>query len=450
MGSAIGDYIHLNVQNYLNFGTVKKSSHKKELSLAEVYRQQKQINYQRINSIPTVKNSVLTELSKRVSKNFPEGKDRAKESLNKAIAEQKLSEQFKDFILNNVSGKITRSAHITKNTISKMSTDNEMVKIKEAQRIRNNLYQNIKTLNNRFEKGLPAGTTPETIAKNFTEYFKALGMSMPDGGYVIKPTDIYNMDTLTALRSLLQEISFAQASKATLHGQMGEQTVAMCGDVITKKALESVNGIVVGSHPSSFQLNESIIPKTVGQTFLKDTGLNLYRVYSTQDKVDVQIIVNKQPLNVSVKAYSAKGNTIRAHLQDISLLTSLATTVSNFANHWLNIHSLNLKSSLLDSVLKEHVKYEALVSGNLLKQGASLADTFVSIDVNTGRVYSASTKDILNEKSSSYFILNPLIENIKINGNTFAATWEQRISNILQSVHAIKIKTSLNIGLKSI
>lgn len=445
--SAIGDYIHLHTENYITYGVSKRGEVKKP-SLAQVYRNQKQVNNQRINNLPEIKKTVLTELESRVQKNFPEGKDAAQENLNKATSEQKLSEHFKDYLLSNVNGNITRQAKIFKNTIASMSTNNEMVKIEEARRLRNNLYRNIETLNKNFELGKTAGTTPETIAKNFTEFFKALGMALPDGGYVVNPSDIKNIDTLTAMKIILQDISFAQADKATLHGQWGEQTVKMCGDIAVRKGLQEINGVIKGSNVTSFKIDESIIPKAVGQVFQQDTGINLYKAHSSQDKVDVQIVVNKQPLNVSVKAYTAKGNRIRAHLQDVSLLTSLTSTISDFANHWLNLHTLNLQSKILDDVLKEHIKYEALVSGNLLKKGALLADTFVAIDVTSGRVYSASTKDILKNKSNSNFMLKPSISNIHINGNEKASTWEQRISNILQSVHATKINVSLNVSLK--
>lgn len=447
--SIIGDYIHLNVENYLAYG-VSKRGEKVKPSLADVYRAQKQKNYERINSIPSVKSSVLNTLSERVQKNFPEGRDAAKETLNKAISEQKLSDAFKDFILNNVDGDLTRRSKIFKSTISNMTTKNEMVCIEEAKRLRNNLYKNIDTLNRRFNEGRPAGTTPETIAKNFTEYFNMLGMALPDGGYVVNPQDIKNTDTLTAMKLILQDISFSQADKATLHGQMGEQTVRMCGDVAVRKGLESINGVIVGSGVSSFKIDESIIPKSVGQVFQQDTGINLYRAYSSQDKVDVEIVVNKQPLNVSVKAYTPQGNKLRAHLQDVSLLTSLVTTQSEFANHWLNIHTLKLSSALLDSALKEHMRYEALVSGNMLKKGASLADTFVAIDVANGRVYSASTKDILNNKTSSQFLLKPNISNLYIGGNQKASSWSQRIANILKNVHQTKISAILNVSLKPV
>lgn len=444
--SALGDYIHLKTENYITYGVSHRGAERKDF-LAESYQKQKQKNLQQINSLPNVKQSVLTELSNRVQKNFPEGKDKAQEKLKQIISEKKLSEHFKDYILSNITGDLTRKSKIFKNTVATMNTNNDLVNIEEARRLRNNLYKNIDTLNKNFALGKPAGTTPDTIAKNLTDYFKALGMSLPNGGYVVKSEEIKNADILTAMKLILQDISFAQADKATLHGQWGEQTVALCGDVATRKALQEVNGIIVGSHPTSFQLNESIISKSVGKVFYDDTGVNLYRAYSTQDKVDVQIVVNKQPLNVSVKAYTARGNKIRAHLQDVALLTSLATTVGDFANHWLNIHTLNLNSNLLDQALEEHIKYEALVSGNLLKSGSLMADTFVAIDVASGRVYAASTKEILKNKSTSNFILSPKLNTLQIGGNKFVGTWQQRISNILHSVHQTKIKVVLNASL---
>lgn len=447
--SAIGNYIHLNASNYLKYGVMHKSNSKKGLTIDQVYRTQKALNQSRINNLPTINQSVLTTLEERIQKNFPEGKDKAKESLDKALAENKLSERIKEYLLTEVDGNITRRSKVYKSNIEQMSTNNALVKIEEARRLRMNLYQNIETLNKRFENGKTAGTTPTTIANNLRDFFNALGMVMPNNEWIVDPKNIQNTDMLTALKEIIHSISFAEANKATIHGQIGEQTVSMCGDVAVHKGLEAINGIIVGSHPTQFKLNENIIPKKVGETFRKDTGLNLYQIHSSQDKVDVQIIVNKQPLNTSVKAYTARGNSIRAHLQDVSLLTSLATTVDSFANHWLNLHTLQLKNSEMDAALIEHIKYEALVSGNLLKQGALLADTFVAIDVTTGKVFSASTRDILQNKTASNFYLKPDIYSLHISGNQWQNTWEQRISNILQSVHKTKINVALNVSLKT-
>ena len=447
--SALGDYIHLKVDNYNKYGVMKKGGQKAKLTLEQVYKAQKAINQNRINSLPDVNQSILNTLNERISKNFPEGKDKGRESLDKALAENKLSERIKNFLLTEINGNLIKQSNIDNSNIEQMTTNNALVKIEEARRLRNNLYQNIETLNRRFKEGKTAGTTPTTIVNNLNDFFNALGMALPNNEWIVHPNDIKNIDTLTALKEILHSISFAEANNATLHGQMGEQTVRMCGDVAVSKGLEAINGVIVGSHPTKFQLNEKIIPKKVGETFKKDTGLNLYQVRSSQDKVDVQIVVNKQPLNTSVKAYTARGNSIRAHLQDVSLLTSLATTVTDFANHWLNIHTLHLNNHELDSALIEHIKYEALVSGNLLKKGALLADTFIAIDVTSGRVYSASTKDILNGNGSSTFYLTPDIYSLHISGNQWQDTWEKRISNILQSVHSKKISVALNVSLQS-
>ena len=450
--SALGDYIHLNTENYLIYGVSQKGKEKR-LSLAEVYKNQYKKNLERVNNLPDISKKTLKTLEERVHQHFPEGKDSAKENLVKTLGTQKLSEHFKEYLLNNINGNLTRRAHIFKNTISTMDTNNSLVDIEKAKKLRANLYENIRSLNDKFKNGEPISlnTTPTTIAKNFTAFFNALGMSLKDGGYIVNPNEIKNMDVLSAMKALLMDMSLSEANRATINGQIGEQTVKMCGDTIVRKALTTVNGVIKGADVSKFQMNESIIPKDVQAVFKKDTGINLYQVRSSQDKVDVQIVVNKNPLNVSVKAYSSKGNSLRTHLQDVSLLTSLATTEKDFANHWLNLHCAQgyvKGTQTLDLPLKEHIKYEALVSGNLLKNNSLKADTFVAIDVTKGRVFSASTKEILKNNKIGKFYLKPSLSSLRIEGNTFASSFAQRISNILQNVHAVKISVALNVSLK--
>ena len=73
-------------------------------------------------------------------------------------------------------------------------------------------------------------------------------------------------------------------------------------------------------------------------------------------------------LGASIKTYTSKGNTIRAHLQDINLLYNLLATASQFGNHWINLHSLGrINSNILgvkrkdvDLELKKQIIYEAL------------------------------------------------------------------------------------------
>ena len=446
--SAIGDYIHLHASNYLKYGTSKKGESKRT-TISQVYSAQKIKNQERINKLPDIDKSILAELETRVRKNLPEGRDGAEDRANLALAERKLADAFKSKLLAGINGNVEK-AGLSATNIQNIPFNNLMVNVDRARNLRDRINDNIRYINQTYSeaKGINPNTV-QTLAKNFTEYFRALGACLPEGAYVIPSSRIQSMDMVTAMQAVVREMSFVDAHKATINGAWGEQTVALCGDLAVEKAYESVNGIIVGSQVSSFQLNESQIPRAVGKQFQIDTGINLYRAHASQDKVDVQIVVNKRPLNVSVKAYTPKGNVINAHLQDIALLTSLASTVDDFANHWLNLHcaTANVPSSgKLDSALEEHMKYEALVSGNLLKQGINNADTFVAIDTIGGRVYSASTKDIL--KNPLNFYMRPSINSLRIGGNRKATSWEQRISNILQHVHATKISVILKARLQ--
>ena len=440
--SAIGDYIHLHTANYLKYG-ISKRGFGEGPSVVQVYTEQKNINQNRINKLPEIDKSTIDILNARVKQNLPEGRDGAEERVSEELSKRKFSDEFKNKLLTDINGNVDKAG--LSGMVGQLPFNNALVNIEAAKAAKRRIDENI----NRLNSGKSAETTPQTLVNNFNDYFKALGSCLPET-YLDNIAKIQNRDIFTALQSVIREMSFVEAHKATINGQWGEKTVAMCGDVSVSQALQAVNGVIKGSDVSSFQLNESIIPKIVGQKFEQDTGINLFRAHASQDKVDVQIVVNKQPLNVSVKAYSARGNTIRAHLQDVALLTSLATTTTGFANHWLNLHCASVAlpgTASLDKVLEEHIKYEALVSGNLLKKGASKADTFVAIDTLKGRVYSASTKDILTGKASSNFYLRPNIGTLHIGGNDFANTWEARISKILQSVHATKISVILNVRL---
>ena len=144
------------------------------------------------------------------------------------------------------------------------------------------------------------------------------------------------------------------------------------------------------------------------------------------------------------------------HLQDVGLLYQLAVTAGDFGNHWLNLHCQQVMThhfeNLLNDELEEQIKYEALVSGNLLKQGTLKANTFVAMDATKGKVIALSAKDILKGRMGNtgvIFNLNPKIENIVFD-NKWADTWESRIANVIAQVHQTKIKVSLRVNVNKI
>ena len=100
--SVIGDYIHLNIDNYYKYG-ISKAGMPKKPSLTETYRTLRNINLQRIKTLSQNEDSVLQELKTRVEKNFGPEKANAEQAIA-AHGEAKIAQDLQAFIVNNVGG----------------------------------------------------------------------------------------------------------------------------------------------------------------------------------------------------------------------------------------------------------------------------------------------------------------------------------------------------------
>ena len=450
--SAIGDYVHLKESNYIKYGVAVGGHSKKRPSLTQVYLEQNRKNKQRIEQLPKINPAVLQELEKRVQHNFPEGNAKAKLSTQQAA----LDRNIVDRSINSFKQKFEQTSTFRKDLATKISSANKNYNtnfdLKAIRNAKRRCLDNIETINNNFKNNKPIQSrTIETLLKNFQAFFDLLGVQLTaDDREWLMNKDFTKQPMYLALADAINAVAYSEINSATLYGQIGEQTVAMCGDVSLDVAQQSIAKAIRGSEVSQFKLDEKHISQKIQTLIKEETSLNLYNIRSSQNKVDVSIRVKDQPLDISVKAYSSKGSSIRVHLQDINLLYSLAATVPHFANHWLNIHAASsFKYPLLDSALAEAMRYEALVSGNLLKQGASLANTFVAIDTTHGRVYTASTREILLNNNGKNILLRPDIRTIRLE-NSEKVTTEQRIANIIRQVHKTQISATMKIALSPI
>lgn len=457
--SVLGDYIHLWYSSYEKYG-VNKYKQSGKPSLESVLAKQRQLNQDRIDSLPEINSSVLEELKIRVKKNIPTGKDLVLVNENLAENTEKLIDTFKVFLEENVTA--AESLRI-KNKINDLDFNKSRVKVEEAEHARKLLYSTLDTAEKNFHEGRPIqNSTITAIIKNFNDFFKAMGAAQKEGGVSLLTSEqIKNIDTVSAIRLLVQDISFAEANKSAIKGIVGETTVAMCDDVgynlASETAYKEIKKDIKGSDVSFFQVIESQVSSAVAKEYSKITKDNIYKVKSSQNKVDVSITVNKAPLNISVKNYSSSSNgKITVSLQDANFFTSLVTTVDDFANHWLNLHVANRKPFSInrdvEEALGDHIKYEALVSGNLLKQNVSLTDTFLAMDSNKGLVYAVSTKDILRgtaKGSSIYFSNKSDFENWRIK-NDKESTWARRIAKILVQLRQSLIHVMMNVQLEEV
>lgn len=483
MRGQLGEYVHLHTENYRMYGIQRKGSEEGDYpGLRDAYIKQKTLIQKKIYKLPEIDDNSLQELKKRVKTNIGEEKNAQISSLFtmkqdslKEVLEKKIAEG-----LQNISFK-THRKELSKIIKGKSSLKNDFlneskINIEKAQAAYKRLIENsISTINTNFKEKKPI--QPQTINafnQNFNEVLKHIGVAEQQLKDIIKLTKhkkLQNHNFFNSLTILLQSLSLGQVYGATLQGKVGEATIALCDDCVKDQVdkemselFSQVKSKIKGQDSSFFQRKEK-------QIQLKDKDGHLYQLYKTSDKVDVIINVEEKPLQVSVKNYTSQGKTFSPHLQDINLLDSLSTMKGIFANHWINIHSIKESLSLpeglskfdIDGVLEKHMMYEALVSGNLLKQryanetgGAQprLANTFVAIDSKKGKVFVQSTKKILleqieNNEKNTYFHFYPKIDSLYFN-NTKASDPKTRILNILSQIRLQKIGVSLSVPLEQI
>ena len=240
------------------------------------------------------------------------------------------------------------------------------------------------------------------------------------------------------IENALQSASFNEIKGSTLRGEFGETLVAYVGATIQGKAIKELDECIVGSQTSQFQITEKQIPKKLGsvinEQYSKKQPYNIYNIKSSQDKVDVIIYEsdNSKALRASVKTYKSRGKSIKPDLQEVSLFYNLLATNINFSKHWLTLHyAMNtpikkddLAKKDYDDELTKQILYEALVSGNLLKQASSnnlskTANYIIILDSRTGKVIIKSTYNLLKEAFNnsnngwSPFTIKPNIYSIK-------------------------------------
>lgn len=449
--SALGEYIHLKKENYEKYGTARKGE--KPQFLVDSYNAQRAKNDQLIKSIKDISPKTIEELKKRISNESTqkEAMETAKGLANYNQSINDITKQLEEKLLSEVPSKFSFDNYGIRIVKSNLKKDKNLVNIEEAKKARRRLYDNIDTINRNTKEGKPVRqSTIDTLLKNTSDFFNYLGI-INNNLEFLKYRDLQNTNTLAALKNIVQLTSLSDMNKAALHGAYGETLVHMADDVIRYKSGKELENTIkealkTGETRTEFQIDEKMIAPIVQKTFQEDTGINLYQIRATQDKVDASISINDQDIEASIKAYTPKGNIVTAHLQDVSLITNLLATENQFANHWINLHAHSISNANMDNELQRHIEYEALAAGNLLKKGSSVADTFVVIDAVNGKVYSQSVKEILTKENNN-FILKPVLNSIRINNN-YAQTLEQRISNILLSLHQQKISVSYKVSLK--
>lgn len=453
--SAIGDYIHLHAANYLTYGTFRRGQG--ENSWVDSYNAQMQINKSRIDALAAHNaeiNEELIRLKEIIKDESLNTENTGRQELERKWQEDanRAVQECQSYIINQMSNTIISKSAIKKN-IQESSDQTDYKNLMKAVQVRNNIYKKIDQINK--NDNAVSQSTITQLLNLFDEFFALLGMKSFRNVY---KGSLSNKNTLNQLYNMLRNMQISKFQLSTFNGELDEYIIASCGNIALKEAGQAINdsltSLIKGDEKSSFSLDESLLPKKVQEELVRitDGEYNLYRIQNTQNKVDVEIQFNDMNLGVSVKNYKRRRKSKGAHLQDVNLIYQLAAAADNFGNHWLNIHSLDIESGRdqMDDALTQSVRYEALVSGNLMKgASASLANVFIAIDAQNGSVITKTSYDILTKSDEiSNFIIKPLVSSINLfSANVFAEdSYETRIANILNALRRYKIAVNYKLN----
>ena len=479
-GSALGDNIHFNTINYLNHGT------KRIIDGNNPYQVMSNFLIERTQNLRTVKQETLNTLRERVANDSETQEQRERDGIQQIFQEglNDVAETLANSTSKERFQSLLGSSEGYKGNINKQSDFLVNKAIKEGktsisqQKQLSTFNTAKKELNEKIDKINAKGWVNEQDINFLIEQYKKIQniigtIKIPSiQGLSDKHSSLKNKSQIKSfigqLQLALDDIEIITTQKL-VNGAFGELIVRKASDQFYNTAVQESNKMIeqkiVGDKRTEASIPTQFIAKDLspvsGVTFTQNH--TSYYISPTQDKVDVQITVNREDIFASVKSYRTLdgkynkwGSTNDVHLQSpISLFYPLAflngVLLKDFGNHWINMHAAN-KPQLIpnnwienaDLILKQELAYEALVTGNPWKAGVTPADTFITIERSTGRVAAYNSKDLLLNHFN-YFIFEPNIEHMKI-ANRRSEEIEDRITNILMQTRQLKVTVSYKIG----
>ena len=477
MNSALGDYVHLRASNYLKFGTNRNGTNN-----TYNYINARQFLNQRLGSVKTIKNQgTIDELSRRLAANTSQKMDMAEQKWKRT--QQRFIDQILKIIIErakNVTGErrqqsmatgkgwVTISQGNSKKPVQISTTQQwassmshaELMQIRKKARV---YFREMQNLVNEINKNKGEVPIPQEKFDRLCTLAARFSGLTPENGE-------------SALRMAETAVKEGQYLSAYSHvaGAFGEMLVAACDD----KAVQTAHGEmrkflqqrVVGNKTSDIYVSYSDLvtkPETFKKGGKDDRGVE-YRLGQSKDKVDVQIKINDEEVFANVKSYTGfENSTQRVSLVEgtpfLSALIYLNNVLPNFGNHWLNFHAMHKRDNAslgfntsnmeeADQIVKTELAFEALSSGNALKQNTKNANVFVYINRATGQVYVKTVAEILQDLSRFGGSLNSISDWRIRNDFQVAESQEKkeaaittRLSKILGQLHGKKISISYRV-----
>lgn len=465
--SALGEYIHLYTRNYIEYGVSRNNR-------SDSFKYQRMEDYiqRRTKNLKGVQNSTLETLRYRIAGDSDTLNDRERNQVQHLWQKN----------LNRVYNKL--ASFTSKELMDNWSLDNESFQSSSNQhqnRLAFSYTDDISTfiLHRRKIKNLIDKINERHFAdKNqidrINEEYEILQRLIENTGSQIHLPFLPEFKENDNIDKIISFCGKFQKKIDNIHlinmdtqisGDFGEYLVYSARDTIWDGTIKELNntikqGIVGGEAHGGY------IPIEVFKEPLPERAFTIegdtYKITPSQDKVDAQIIINREEVFASAKAYKDLFNHGGAKLQaDMRLITTLAylnNTITDFGNHWLNMHAASSLGSIMarrrrdfdnsNLIFKQELAYEALVVGNPWKQGVKEAEVFVAIDRTSGKVMALNTQDMLVNYFNCFKFLpaHSRVENIQLQRNQRSNTIENRIKNILADFHEFQVTVYFNVN----
>ena len=437
MGKALGDYIHLHRINYEKYGTFRAKQGSNSYQIYNDFLKE------RTKNLTTISKETIDILKARIANDEEAKRERT-------IVEQEQYNQRLNQVYNQIQQftsteliKYFQTGQGFKRGLSNQFVSNNIIKgsitpkqLENKIKILKQIKEMIKGFNN---NKIPA---TEKNINTLNKLYEKLDINVP--------LDPSIESTIGRIQKAIDNYSFDQIL-SNVAGRFGEELVFSARDaclgIVNKDLQSAFKEGVVGDEKTKITINKDFFVTDVSKIFKSaDVNNNQYIIKETQDKVDVQIIANRENVFASVKDYfdtSQKDVTLQSELSLLYSLTFLNDYLDDFGNHWINLHALNINNKdrkNADMILKQELAYEALVKGNPFKNGSVPANVFIVIDRASGKVFIDNTKDILLNKFNQIHLENNKIDNLNLQKqNKKASSFEERIIRILSYLHQVKI-----------
>lgn len=459
--SAIGDYVHLTAKGYERYG-ISKNGNKIGFNKNNVA-----MNFKK----SLIKTKDLEEIKKIINqirnpesiKDGNSAKAKQAQKIALQILQQKYGEAIQgiDFDYNVVEGNFIKGLDVAKRVRHKDKEGRLVLDrgktINALDRLENNMKEEIlkeDSLN------IDVNMLKEEV-RIYKDYARIIQNDYKEKGF---PTPEILSD-MNILRKNINEIIDCFNSTPPIdvyNGQLWQIITGLVGYVAGGTAIEELEKKVFkGSKNVEISINNNFIknPK-IQQEINSLARIRANGTISRRSKVDIQLLYNNTDFKISNKSINIKDHTWITVVSDSPLLVMIMGMDANFVNHYLNYYSYHLDNKKINDeegiykIMKANLFYQGLTGDNFSNNNIDIANVLAINDKLTGNINLIPMGEIVQKIDEKINNISVLFNDEPLNyyyfKNQFVPKeeggFEQRIINLVQELHSVKVKAAFNIS----